>query len=60
MIPLQELIVKESPNGTKVNYIRPKAMNDPAKGNANSRVFGSVYFNIESIANACKYDVPYD
>jgi len=56
----EQLIAKGSSNGTKVTDIGPKALNDPVKDNENAKIFGSVYFNIESIANAWKYDVPYD
>ena len=56
----KQLVAKESSNGTKVNDIGPEALNDRLRDSENAKIFGSVYFNIESIANAWKYDVPYD
>ncbi len=50
-----------TPWGSRVNDIGPYALNDPTLNyGGNSVVFGDLYFSIESIANAWKYDVPYD
>ncbi|MGB9837441.1 FmdE family protein [Methanothermobacter sp.] len=49
-----------TPDGIRVNDIGPAALNDAARDTANAGIFGSSYFSIESIANAWKYNIPYD
>ncbi|WBF05871.1 hypothetical protein ISG35_06415 [Methanothermobacter thermautotrophicus] len=55
-----ELSAGAGPDGSRVNDIGPAALNNATRDNANSAIFGSSYFSIESIANAWKYSIPYD